>query len=1309
MTFRTLIRRSLSYHWRAHLGVVLGAAIGSAALIGALVVGDSVKQSLRERALARVGKADLMLLPSDRFFTEKLGTNLPWNSASWEAGNFKGSFAARPAAALLLPSVATLPDGSVRVSQVNLVGVRNPDHIGREAHNFDSFDRSTGLFWDYAPNGQPRSIAPGTVLLNEALQQRLGVKEGDSVLFRLHKPSALSREAPITPRSESTATLRLRVGGSVSAANFGDFGLTSSQSSRLNAFVNQGELQSATGLEGRMNFILAPMALAEDHAGSGFWQRLRPWLSVFRLNEWLDRQASLPADQALALAHEAFRQSWSLEDSEHDLFVSTNGSIIELRTKRVFLDRPVADGSLRKSPGEVHLCLLHAGCIDFPTDFTTNAQPLITYLVNLLSAGTNTTPYSMVTAAGAPWTPADMRDDEIIVSQWLADDLSVKPGDAISLVYFDPESGTQLLEHTNTFRVYSIAPMELPWADRTLMPDFPGIEKAESTSDWDAGFPLVHKIRDQDEEYWKQHRGTPKAFITLAAGQKMWANRFGDLTAIRFPIPMNTLPLTPTLSPGERENRSQSQSNTQTDEISATPAEPNGSRTLSPLPAGEGQGEGDRSEQTDLAAIPDVAAYKAALEEKILANLKPEELGFRFEPVREQALAAAEQSQDFGGLFLGFSFFLIAAALLLMAMLFQFGLEQRAPEVGTLLALGFTPSQVRKLLLREGVALAFIGGVLGAIGGLAYARAMLHGLATIWRDAVGASALTFHASPQTLVIGIFAATAVGAVTIWLALRKFVKRPARELLVGEVQIAESGARSRGRILGAVALAGALGLVGYAMARGDMANAGVFFGAGALILMAGLSAVNVRLARLGASRDFTFTPALPLKERENHSQAQNKPEIGTVSARSEQCRTGQMLSPLPAGEGQGEGEAREVLSLSALGLRSCARRRTRSLATIAMLACGSFLIVSIGVFRLDANRDATERTSGTGGFALIGETTIPVVHDLNSESGRDFFALSERDLEGVNIIPFRVRAGDEASCLSLNRAQKPRLLGVRPESLEGRFAFAKLVDNTMQRQPWAALKLGEFYPQRGQPLAPNEIAAIGDANSIQWAMGKKVGDTIDYVDERGQPFKVRIVGAVANSILQGQLLIDEAEFVKRFPGESGYRMLLVDAPSNTVAQVSATLSRAMQDVGLELTPTAQRLAQFNAVQNTYLGTFQVLGGLGLLLGSVGLGIVVLRNVLERRGELALLVAVGFRKPTVQWLLLIENGALLAVGLALGVIAAAVAVLPAVLAPGGQLPVVSLTLTLAAVLINGALWTWMATRYAVRGDLLAALRNE
>jgi ABC-type antimicrobial peptide transport system permease subunit len=135
----------------------------------------------------------------------------------------------------------------------------------------------------------------------------------------------------------------------------------------------------------------------------------------------------------------------------------------------------------------------------------------------------------------------------------------------------------------------------------------------------------------------------------------------------------------------------------------------------------------------------------------------------------------------------------------------------------------------------------------------------------------------------------------------------------------------------------------------------------------------------------------------------------------------------------------------------------------------------------------------------------------------------------------------------------------------------------------------------------------------------------------------------------------------------------------------------------------------LNAFNAVQNTYLGTVQVLGGLGLLLGSAGLGVVVLRNVLERRGELGLLVAVGFRRRALQRLVLSEHGALLAMGLGLGIAAAAVAVLPAVLSPGTQLPYGSLALTLTAVLLNGLLWTWLATRYALRGNLLAALRNE
>jgi len=505
--------------------------------------------------------------------------------------------------------------------------------------------------------------------------------------------------------------------------------------------------------------------------------------------------------------------------------------------------------------------------------------------------------------------------------------------------------------------------------------------------------------------------------------------------------------------------------------------------------------------------------------------------------------------------------------------------------------------------------------------------------------------------------------AVAVFTLWLALRKQARQPARQLLAGEAHGVPVARGKRWAWAAVLGVAVALAIVGQALARGDTSNAEAFFGAGALLLAAGFAAVAAWLARL-----------------------------------------------------RGDGHSHR-LTLASLGVRGCARRGKRSLATVALLACGSFVILAIGVFRLDASRDAFRRASGTGGFALIGQSTLPVVHDLNAPSGRDFFGLNAADLEGVRVVPFRVHDGDDASCLNLNRAQKPRLLGVDPEWLAERkaFTFQKTLRDCGPRNPWLLLDplfnggLGVVGSIQSPSIIDAAIPAIGDANSIQWALGKKIGDTMDYIDEQGRPFKVRLVGAVANSILQGNLIIDEAVFQQRFPGESGYRLFLIDVPPDRAAAVSATLSRALQDVGFELTLAVERLNAFNAVQNTYLGTFQVLGGLGLLLGSAGLGVVVLRNVLERRGELALLVAVGFRRRVLQRLVLSEHAVLLGLGLGIGLIAAAVAVLPAVLSPGAQLPYGSLALTLGLVLVNGLIWTWMATRMALRGELLGALRNE
>ncbi|MCX6995986.1 MAG: hypothetical protein NTV49_02615 [Kiritimatiellaeota bacterium] len=100
---------------------------------------------------------------------------------------------------------------------------------------------------------------------------------------------------------------------------------------------------------------------------------------------------------------------------------------------------------------------------------------------------------------------------------------------------------------------------------------------------------------------------------------------------------------------------------------------------------------------------------------------------------------------------------------------------------------------------------------------------------------------------------------------------------------------------------------------------------------------------------------------------------------------------------------------------------------------------------------------------------------------------------------------------------------------------------------------------------QPQADGAVPALGDEQTVLWALGKKLGDTLPYTDERGQTFTLRIVGVLASSILQGSLLISEQHFTARFPSTAGYRVFLIDAPEGRSAEVAGTLSRALQDRG------------------------------------------------------------------------------------------------------------------------------------------------
>jgi ABC-type lipoprotein release transport system permease subunit len=1091
MNARTLVLRSARHYWRTHLGVILGAALGAMVLTGALLVGDSVKATLRAQALARVGKADVAMSAGDRFFRSSLA----------EAIEPKG------AAVLALRGSISRPDGASRINQAQVLGIDA------------SFDQ-------LAPERVSSSVEPSQgfpVSLNERAASQLGVKEQDEVILRIEKPAVFSRDAPLSGEEADIVAIRAIVVAIRNDAALGRFSLAAGQVPPFTIYAPLAELQKRLGMKREANLLLAAGTSVEPFAQS-------------------------------------VRSKFDLADASLELREAS--ATVELRTPRVFLDPPVV-------------------AIAPPAKNGRRIEAL-TYFVNELRAGEKATPYSMLTAvdaAASGFLPADLADGDIVISQWLADDLSIDVGGEVTVKYYVMGQRRQLEEKARAFTVRAVLPMDEPQLNTSWMPEFPGLSDKANCRDWKPGFDFDStKMRDNDQAYWEKFRGTPKAFVNLKVGQEMWGNRWGNVTSIRWPAGMD----------------------------------------------------------------------KAEIERGLRAKLTPEMLGFQFIPLREQALAATNAPVDFGELFVSFSFFLIIAAAVLTGMLFVFSLEQRNAEAGLLLALGLRPREVRRLFLAEGAVLAIIGSVLGAFGGILYTKLVLRALATVWRGAVGAVEFLFVLPPVTLVTGVVSGIVVALLAMWLASRRQLQQSARALLAGEVS--ESVNRGRGTAsvplaVAVIALLGAGGLLFF------VKGAEAFFGAGSLLLIAGLSLGLGWLRRIA---------------------------LATTNG---------------------------LESIQQFGARNTTRRRERSLATIAVLAGGVFIVVAVDSFRHPLPREGDTSDPGTGGFALVGESALPIYEDLNTAKGREAYGLSEETMRGVKVVPFRVRDGDDASCLNLNRALQPRLLGIQPQDFSARDnpRLFNLSWVTSIPHGWR----GALEPHSALP--DGEVPGIVDANTLQWALQKKVGDTLEYRDDRGQAFKVRIVATVSGSILQGSILIAESRFTEKFPADGGYRFFLIDCPPEKTGAVRAELSRALIDRGLELTTTARRLAEFQAVENTYLAIFQALGGLGLLLGSAGLAIVVARNVLERRREFGLLAAVGFRPRQLRRLVFAEHRWLIVAALAIGTLSALVGVWPNLAQKAGGFPVREIALLLAGLTAGCLFWTWLATRLALRGSGVAALRSE
>jgi ABC-type lipoprotein release transport system permease subunit len=635
-----------------------------------------------------------------------------------------------------------------------------------------------------------------------------------------------------------------------------------------------------------------------------------------------------------------------------------------------------------------------------------------------------------------------------------------------------------------------------------------------------------------------------------------------------------------------------------------------------------------------------------SLRAKILSAINPWQAGFVVLDMRHTVREAAKATTDFGGLVTGLSLFLIASSLILAGLVWSFGLRRRAVQVGMLSATGFTKGRIGWVFLLEEGPVVLIASLLGTAAGLIYTKLILAGLNDIWAGAAGGMKIIFAFRLQTLILAMWISIVASWLVWLLRIREFTKRPAAELLDRTQEILLPKGQIRFSLASAVLLVfAAAGLSVYGTRVSAQAAAGMFFGAGAMVLISMALFLSAGLAYLGVQ-----------------------------TKRVSSSRWG-------------------------LAIKSTARRRGRSLAVSMTLAMGVFVVLATGIFQQAAPKDPTDKASGTGGFMLWAQSSVPLVNDLNDARFQQQVGIAFSGKGDFDAVPLRMWSAEDASCLNIGRAQQPSLWGVRPEALAGRFRFKKVLDKKPPADPWEWLDLD---------LGEDTVPAIGDWATVYWGLHKDVGDEVDYTDQNGRVFRLKIVALLDDSILQGGLVISEKQFLKRFENASGWNVFLMDVPVSSVGAAGKTLTQLLGAYGFEVQTTAERLAMFHQVENTYIGIFMVLGSLGLVVGTVGLGLVVMLNAMERAGEMAMMRAIGYGRKTLSIMLFAEHAGLLTAGLVFGIISAAVAAGPQ-LEQMANLPwkmVASLT---AVMWVSGLVWVGIAASMTMRGDLLEPLRKE
>lgn len=630
------------------------------------------------------------------------------------------------------------------------------------------------------------------------------------------------------------------------------------------------------------------------------------------------------------------------------------------------------------------------------------------------------------------------------------------------------------------------------------------------------------------------------------------------------------------------------------------------------------------------------------IEDRLSGWLNPEKMGFSITDMSAESLKAANESVDFGTLFLSLGFFLILASIVLLSFAVSSYFDSKRGHLTTFFALGFKNRWIAQLLFLESGLIGLIGCTIGSFAGYLVNVLITIALNSVWNGAVQTDTLNAYFNIEPLFAGFIITILTTMVFMLIKIKRFfniLSQRGREIYKTHLPL-------RNLLLLMASVVVTISLFTLSIIFKDQELAFCFATGTVLLLTLVLFWRQYFMGRL-------FNSSVRIRNRKNLSHLYYS------------------FNP------------------------------SHAVAPILFIAAGIFTVFITGANRMNLNDKHLKRSGGTGGYLLWCENTIPVKEDLNTLSGKKTLGFDSDQLSEMHFVQIKRTSGNDASCLNLNHVTAPPVLGIDPADFIAKqsFSFSKVLAKKVVENPWQYLNLS---PES------NTIYGIADQTVLDWGLTLKPGDTLVLRSENGQPLNIIIAAGLQSSVFQGNVLIGKENFLRYYSSVSGSSILLVDGELALIDLYKSTLNERLQNYGVYVEKTTDRLASFYEVTNTYLSVFEVFGAMGMIIGIAGLGFVLLRNYNQRKRDFAIMLAVGFQVKNIRKMILSEQMLILFAGVSSGVISALVATLPSII-NSPDIPWLFMIGMVGAIVITGLFTLVISVRSVTKNSLTESLKKE